>query len=242
VYLAAIAGYLPSAIVQCIATFMDACYIARRNAITGPALQHFRSCVEKFHALRNMFIQAGVRTSISLPRQHALDHYFYAICLFGSPNGLCSSITESKHIKAVKEPWRRSSRYRALIQMLRILVRMDKMAALQHKFAKMGMLVGTTASYMAQMKAEDEDVIAEEDEFRDSGDDDEPMAGNPSDDAMSDVKLTSRYGMSYTSFLSTLELMYLYDRTSLSLQSQSPCKIYKPAFVSLCSPSIPLPP
>ena len=60
--------------------------------------------------------------------------------------------------------------------MLRILVRMDKMAALQRKFAKMGMLVGTTASYMARMKAEDEDVIAEEDEFRDSGDDDEePM-------------------------------------------------------------------
>ena len=113
---------------------------------------------------------------------------------------------------------------------------------LQHKFAKMGMLVGTTASYMVRMKAEDEDVIAKEDEFHDSGDDDEePMASKPSD-AMSDVKLTLRYGMSYTSFLSTFELMYLYDRTLLSLQSQSPCKIYKPAFVSHCSPSIPLPP
>ena len=203
VYLAAIAGYLPSAIVQCIATFMDACYIARRNAITGPALLHFRSCVEKFHALRNIFIQAGVRSSISLPRQHALNHYFYAIHLFGSPNGLCSSITESKHIKAVKEPWRRSSQYKALSQMLQILVRMDKMAALRRKFAKMGMLVGTTASYMARMKAEDSegDVIAEGDEFRDNGDDDEePMVGNPSEsDAMFDVKLASRYGMSYTS-------------------------------------------
>ena len=92
--------------VQCLATFMDACYIARRNAITGPALQHFQSCVEKFHALWNIFIESGVRTPISLPCQHALNHYFYAIQLFGSPNGLCSSITESKHIKAVKEPWR----------------------------------------------------------------------------------------------------------------------------------------
>ena len=53
------------------------------------------------------------------------------------------------------------------------------------------------------MKAEDleGDVIAEGDEFRDNGDDDEePMVGNPSEsDAMFDVKLTSRYGMSYTS-------------------------------------------
>ena len=177
---------------------MDACYIGRHNAITGPALQHFRLCVEKFHTLRDMFIQAGVWTSISLLHQHALNHYYYAICLFGSPNGLCSSITESKHIKAVKEPWCQSSRYQALIQMLRILVQMDKMAALQHKFAKMGMLVGTTASYMARMKAEGEDIIPEDDEFRDNGDDDEkPMAGIPSD-AMSDVKLASRCGMLYT--------------------------------------------
>ena len=94
-----------------------------------------------------------------------------------------------------------------------------------------------------QMKAEDEDcVIAEEDDFHDDGDDDEEaMAGNSSD-AMSDVKLISRYDMSYTSSLFTFELMYLYDRTSLSLQSQSPCKIYKPAFVFLCSLSVPLPP
>ncbi len=111
--------------VQCIAAFMDACYIARRNAISGPALEHFWQCIENFHALRNIFIQAGVRSSISLPRQHALSHYYNSIHLFGSPNGLCSSITESKHIKAVKEPWRRSSRYQALNQMLRILLRME---------------------------------------------------------------------------------------------------------------------
>lgn len=146
---------------------MDACYIARRNAITGPALEHFQICVEKFHTLRNIFIDAGVRASISLPRQHALLHYFYSIHLFGSPNGLCSSITESKHIKAVKELWRRSSRYHALIQMLRTLVRMDKMATLRRTFAKMGMLAGTTSSYMAQMKAKDNESSLDEAELRD---------------------------------------------------------------------------
>lgn len=41
VYLTAVAGYLPLAIVQSIATFIDACYIAHRNVITGPALEHF---------------------------------------------------------------------------------------------------------------------------------------------------------------------------------------------------------
>ena len=59
--------------------------------------------------LQDIFIKARVRDSISLPCQHALSHYYYLIHLFGSPNGLCSSITESKHIKAMKEPWRRSN-------------------------------------------------------------------------------------------------------------------------------------
>jgi len=92
--------------VQSIATFMDACYIARRNAITAPALEHFHESIENFHKLRNIFIEAGVCNSISLPRQHALKHFYKSIHLFGSPNSLCSSITKSKHIKAVKEPWR----------------------------------------------------------------------------------------------------------------------------------------
>jgi hypothetical protein len=140
---------------------MNACYIARRNAISGPALEYFKSCVEKFHFLRRIFIDTGVRASISLPRQHALSHYFYSIHLFASANGLCSSITESKHIKAVKEPWRRSSRYHALNQMLTSLIRMNKMEALRQNFSKAGMLAGTTSSYMAQKKDEEVDDLGE---------------------------------------------------------------------------------
>ncbi len=66
-----------------------------------------------------IFIETGVPPKgVSLPRQHSVMHYKENIKLFGSPGGLSSSITESKHIKAVKEPWRRSNRYNALGQML----------------------------------------------------------------------------------------------------------------------------
>jgi hypothetical protein len=74
--------------------------------LTSPSLEHLREAVENFHQLRSVFIEAGVRTAISLPRQHALKHFYHAIHLFGSPNGLCSSITESKHIEEVKKTWR----------------------------------------------------------------------------------------------------------------------------------------
>ncbi|KAG2110723.1 hypothetical protein BD769DRAFT_1630318 [Suillus cothurnatus] len=60
---------------------------------------------------------------------HTLCHYSMLICLFGAPNGICSSITESKHIKAVKEPWRRSSKFNVLGQMLLTNQCLDKLAA-----------------------------------------------------------------------------------------------------------------
>lgn len=82
----------------------------------------------------------GVRNDFSLPRQHSMVHYEKRIWDFGAPNGLCSSITESKHIKAVKEPWRRSNRYGALGQMLLTNQRMDKLAISRVMFNDRGML------------------------------------------------------------------------------------------------------
>ena len=158
---------------------MDLCYIFRRNAITTTALKTAKGLLDQFHNLQHVFINAGVRSSISLPRQHLLIHYLTSIPLFGSPNGLCSSITESKHIKAVKEPWRRSSRYKALIQMLRTITRLDKIAALRRIFLKKGMLVGTTAAYIAQLLSETDSDAAGDEENRatEEGEDEDEEQG-----------------------------------------------------------------
>ncbi|KAK1222162.1 hypothetical protein PQX77_015008 [Marasmius sp. AFHP31] len=151
VYIAAIAGYVPPVIVQCLSSFMEVCYIARKNVITSSNLTSLRCYLRTFHETRKVFIECGVRKDISLPRQHSLLHYEESIRMFGAPNGLCSSITESKHIKAVKEPWRRSSRYNALNQMIRTILRLDKMAALTRKFKQQGMLNSTASSYTAAL-------------------------------------------------------------------------------------------
>jgi hypothetical protein len=132
---------------------LDFCYIARRSFITVSDLNELKDALARFHLHREIFVgTAGVTGDrISLPRQHSLMHYIRCIQLFGSPNGLCSSITESKHIKAVKEPWRRSSHFDALTQMLRTNSRMDKLAAATQEFTKLGMMDGTTAEYTAMI-------------------------------------------------------------------------------------------
>ncbi|KAJ7646325.1 hypothetical protein DFH06DRAFT_1270859 [Mycena polygramma] len=160
IYLGAVAGYLPSDMVKCLAAFMDVCYLLRRNSISADDIVTINDRTDDFHRYRDIFIATGVRVSISLPRQHSLRHYPHFVPNFGSPNGLCSSITESKHIKAVKEPWRRSSRFNALPQMLTTISRLEKMAASKVSFTARGMMVGTTSSYTAMVFAGDQPQIA----------------------------------------------------------------------------------
>jgi hypothetical protein len=128
--------------VRAIAAFMEFCYLARRSQLDEDTLDRIDVAVARFHQEREIFKETGVRNDFSLPRQHSLSHYRFLIQQFGAPNGLCSSITESKHIKAVKEPWRRSSRNEPLGQMLLTNQRLDKLAASRVDFSARRMLKG----------------------------------------------------------------------------------------------------
>jgi hypothetical protein len=129
--------------VKAISAFTEFCYLVRRSVISEDTLESIDAALASFHHYREIFRITGVRPEgFSLPRQHSLQHYRRLIQMFGAPNGLCSSITESKHIRAVKKPWRRSSRYQALGQMLLINQRMDKLAAARVNFTAHGMLLG----------------------------------------------------------------------------------------------------
>ncbi|THH12583.1 hypothetical protein EW146_g7563 [Bondarzewia mesenterica] len=105
VYLPAITGHIPPQMVCAISTFINFCYLVHRSVITESTLQEIDDALAWFHANRVIFEETGVRVGFSLPRQHSLTYYYNLIQDFGAPNGLCSLITESKHIKAVKEPW-----------------------------------------------------------------------------------------------------------------------------------------
>ncbi|KAG2126953.1 hypothetical protein DEU56DRAFT_872848 [Suillus clintonianus] len=146
VYLPAIEGHVPVDVVRTFRAFLEFCYLVWRNIITESTLVQIQDALNRFHHYRKIFESTGIVLTFSLPRQHSCSHYILLIRLFGAPNGLCSSITETKHIKAVKEPWRRSSRYKALGQMLVTNQRLDKLAASRIDFKSRGMLNGTCLS------------------------------------------------------------------------------------------------
>ncbi|KAG1765633.1 hypothetical protein EDD22DRAFT_978677 [Suillus occidentalis] len=141
VYLPAIEGHVPQDIIRCFRAFLEFCYIMRQDIIAEDTLLQLSDCLGRFHRYRQIFQDTSIRfDGFSLPRQHALCHYSMLIRLFGAPNGICSSITESKHIKAVKEHWRRSSKFNALGQMLLTNQRLDKLAASRSDFTACRML------------------------------------------------------------------------------------------------------
>ncbi|KAG1725159.1 uncharacterized protein EDB91DRAFT_1239889 [Suillus paluster] len=130
VYIPAIVEYVPPQLVACLSAFLNFCYLVRRSELGEDSLAEIKQALHHFHEAREIFRDSGVRPKgFTLPHQHSMVHYICLIQEFGAPNGLCSSITESHHITAVKKPWRRSNQYDALGQMLLTNQRLDKLMA-----------------------------------------------------------------------------------------------------------------
>ncbi|KAH9947072.1 hypothetical protein B0H21DRAFT_778807 [Amylocystis lapponica] len=155
-----------------------------------PTLTAMQAALDCFHQYRTIFETARIRTDgFSLPRQHALEHYIENIRLFGSPNGICSSITELKHICAVKEPWRCSSKNNPLLQIFTINQRLGKLAAARAYYTSHhdGMLIGSVlADALGIQPIEDEDDAFSVQSGRDEEDEVADIEGDPGE-ATSDV-------------------------------------------------------
>ena len=140
--------------------------------------------------------------------------YRHHIKKFGAPNGLSSSITESKHITAVKKPWRQSRCYEALGQMLTINTWNDKLAAARIDFLSRGMLNGTCLSEALKKLqntlkdigdsnsdiADDSDYSSEDGQDLDADEDEDrtgPVDGPP---ALSEVILAQKRGEYHSLF------------------------------------------
>ena len=148
-YLSAIEGHVPEEMVLAMQAFIDFFYITRQEIHDTHSLETLKAALECFHWHWHIFEECSIQLKgFNLPCQHLMIHYVQLIHAFGAPNGLCSSIMESKHIKAVKEPWRKSNCWNALGQMLITNLQLDKLAVTCADFTSCGMLEGTCLSWI----------------------------------------------------------------------------------------------
>ncbi|KAG1889698.1 uncharacterized protein F5891DRAFT_1131776 [Suillus fuscotomentosus] len=231
VFLPAITGLVPDQMVRAISAFMDFCYLACRSTLSKADLDALDDALAQFHKEHNIFIDSGVMPDgISLPRQHALMHYRTLIELYGAPNGLCSSIMESKHIKAIKKPWRRSNRHLPLGQMLLINQRLNKLAAFKSHLAAHG--------FLNPASLEPADIDPEEAHFRDDSN---------LEDVEPDTELTRYSAMEYphrlpeiAAFINFLNLPELCNPNA-SIQAadivDGRVDVFNSAVATFCAPS-----
>lgn len=181
---------------------MEFCYLVRRSVLDDDDLDAIDTAVADFHRDRVAFNEIRP-DGYSLPRQHSLVHYRFLIQEFGAPNGLCSSITESKHIKAVKEPWRRSSRFEALGQMLVTNQRLDKLAAARVNFQSRGML---SSSIFGQPDAQPPLATQPPDDANNDDDDGGAVDGN----VLGEVTLARKPRTSFIHFFRSFKLVTVF--------------------------------
>ncbi|KAI0081502.1 hypothetical protein K474DRAFT_1682054 [Panus rudis PR-1116 ss-1] len=205
VILPAIAGHVPPTMVRCVADLLEFTYLARHDVFDNDVLDRLDAALDSFHLNRTIFIEEGVRAEeISLPRQHSLKHYRMLIEEFGALNGLCSSITEAKHIRAVKQPWRRSSKYEPLGQILVTNQRQDKLAAAYDDFASRGMLHTTDLINIRVDPASLQSLDSGGEKSKSRGSDDSQHDEEAVDDIIAEVKLARTPAQGYPRYLEDL--------------------------------------
>ena len=146
IYLPVIEGHVPAKMVHAVHDLIEFSYLVRCDVHDTESIHAIDTALKRFHNDHKIFRMSGVVDHFNYPRQHSLKHYAAMICAYGSPSGLCSSMTENKHIKAVKKPWRHSNRYMAMKQMLLMNQRLDKLSASCAHFKSNNMLEGDCLS------------------------------------------------------------------------------------------------
>lgn len=205
VLLPALVGHLPPEIIHCVRSFLDLCYLLRQYSHDEDDLKKVDETFAEYCHHREFFREAGVcPNGFGQPRQHSLGHYRHLIQQFGSPNGLCASITESRHITAVKEPYRRSNRWNAVSQVAITNQRLDKLSAVRAHFTAHGMMHGTVFSnivngMLGSSITPNEDAV-ESDTDPDDDDSDDEVGPADEDDAITSVALARTPGVFYFLF------------------------------------------
>ena len=152
VYLPAIKSHVPAEMVHTVHGLIEFSYLICQDVHDTQSLKAIDDTLKNFHANHEIFKTSGVIKAFNHPHQHFLKHYVASICAYGSPNSLCSMMTENKYIKAVKKPWRHSSCYKAMKQMLPTNQCVDKLSVSHVHFKVNNMLEGDCLSYgLAQL-------------------------------------------------------------------------------------------
>ncbi|KAG9015665.1 hypothetical protein FRB90_004553 [Tulasnella sp. 427] len=128
VFVGAIAGGIDKSAVQAARAILDFIYYSQFPTLDEDDLERMDHLLIKFHQLKNIFEEVGIRKHFNIPKLHALIHYTQLIRLHGTPDGYNTETPERLHIDFAKTGYRASNKRNYLAQMTKHLQRREAMA------------------------------------------------------------------------------------------------------------------
>ncbi|KAH9914312.1 uncharacterized protein B0H18DRAFT_1125649 [Fomitopsis serialis] len=172
ILLACLVGKVPQQVILAFRSILDFIYLAQYTTHDDTTLQYMEDALKTFHRNKHVLVDLGVREHLNIPKFHSLLHYVDAIRLLGTTDNYNTEAFERLHIDYAKNGWRASNHRDARPQMVRWLVRQEKMVVLRSSIHRWLRSTGRE-----QDKDVDERVAGEVDEHV-AGEVDQPSCRN----------------------------------------------------------------
>lgn len=117
IFVGIMAGAVCNKVLTVVRALIDFSYYAQLHSQTTRTLAKLQSCLEIFHANKDVLIDLEVREHFNIPKLHNIQHYVEAILALGSADGYNSESPERLHIDFAKDGYNASNKRDYLEQM-----------------------------------------------------------------------------------------------------------------------------
>lgn len=128
ILLGCLVGSIPIGALRAIRALLDFIYLAQYTTHNDDTLGYLKDALDTFHANKDTLIELGVRDDFNFPKIHSLHHYITSIELFGTTDNYNTEMFERFHIDFAKDGWRASNKRNERPQMVKWLVRQERIA------------------------------------------------------------------------------------------------------------------
>lgn len=130
ILLACLVGKIPNKVMIAFRAILDFIYLAQYTAHDNDTLEYMEKALKTYHKNKAVLVELGIREHLNIPKFHSLLHYVDSIKELGATDNYNTEAFERLHIDFAKAGWRASNHRDARPQMVRWLVRREKMAVL----------------------------------------------------------------------------------------------------------------
>lgn len=116
---------MPPCAITAVSAILNFIYLAQYTIHDDDTLSYMDDALTTWHQNKNVFIEAGVRDDLNIPKFHSLQHYVEAIHFLGTTDNYNTEMFECFHIDFAKKGYRASNKRDEVPQMTQWLSRQE---------------------------------------------------------------------------------------------------------------------